>query len=192
MSVKPSPVDEALESVREAERKLAEAREAERVEHVHEPAASAFAATLREVLGDRPVETEAARRAALQAAAALVWEDTLGPLLTGQQARELLGGVSRQRLDQLVKAGRVIMLEERSGARRFPAWQFRAGRVLDALVAAHRQFVVVGESPWEGAAWCVNRHPQLDGQSPIEWATRNRAADRLVLVARRDASRLAH
>jgi hypothetical protein len=192
MPVKPSPVHAALESVREAERKLAEAKEAERVEQVHEPAATAFAATLQEVLGDRSVETEAARRAALQAAAELVWEDTLGPLLTGAQARELLGGVSRQRLDQLVNAGRVIMLEERSGARRFPAWQFRDGRVLDALVAAHRQFVEVGESPWEGAAWCVNSHPQLAGQCPIEWAVGGGAAERLALVAHRDASRLAH
>jgi hypothetical protein len=192
MVVKSSPVDEALESVREAERKLTEAKDAERVEQVHEAAATAFAATLQEILGDRPVETEAARRAALQAAAELVWEDTLGPLLTGQQARELLGGVSRQRLDQLVKAGRVIMLEERSGARRFPAWQFRNGRVLDALVAAYRHFIEVGESAWAGAAWCVNSHPQLDGQSPIEWAVRNGAADRLALVAKRDASRLAH
>jgi hypothetical protein len=64
--------------------------------------------------------------------------------------------------------------------------------VLDALVAAHRQFVEVGESAWEGAAWCVNDHPELDGQSPIEWAISDSAADRLALVARRDASRLAH
>jgi hypothetical protein len=192
MPVKSSPVDEALESVREAERRLTEAQEAERVEQVHEPAVTAFAATLQEILGDRPVETEAARRAALQAAAELVWEDTLGLLLTGRQARELLGGVSRQRLDQLVKAGRVITLEERSGTRRFPAWQFRDGRVLDALVAAHRQFVEVGESPWEGAAWCVYGHPELDGRSPIEWAIRGGPPDRLALVARRDASRLAH
>jgi hypothetical protein len=140
----------------------------------------------------RPVETEAARRAALQAAAELVWEHTLGPLLTGQQARELLGGVSRQRLDLLVEAGRIITLGERTGARRFPAWQFQDGQVLDALVAAHGQFVEVGESPWEGAACCVNGHSELDGQSPIEWAVGGGAPDRLALVARRDASRLAH
>jgi hypothetical protein len=192
MSVKSSQVEEALRRVREAERTLIDAKEAERVEQVHEPAATAFAATLQEVLGDRPVETEAARRAALQAAAELVWEDTLGPLLSGQQARELLGGVSRQRLDQLVKAGRVIALEERSGARRFPAWQFRDGGVLETLVAAHREFVDVGESPWAGAAWCVHSHPQLAGQSPIEWAVGGGAAERLELVAYRDASRLAH
>jgi len=187
MSVKDS-VQEALANVREAERKLSEA---ERTERAHAPAVEAFAATLEEVLGDRSVDVEAARRAALQAAASAVWEDTLGPLLSGGQARELLGGVSRQRLDQLVKAGRIIALEERSGQRRFPAWQFEDGRPLGALAAAHRELVEVGDvSPWSAASWCVSEHPELDDRSPRDWSVGG-DPERLVLVARRDAGRLA-
>ena len=189
---KGAAVAAALEHVREAERSLTEAQEAERVEQVHAPAASTFAATLQEVLGDRPVETEAARRAALQAAAGLVWEDAVGPLLSGPQARELLGGVSRQRLDQLIKAGRVIVLEERSGDRRFPAWQFHDGRPLEGLAAAHHELVAVGKTdPWTAAAWCVAAHPQLSDQSPRDWAVGEDDAKHLALVAHRDASRLA-
>jgi hypothetical protein len=189
---KGTAVAAALESVREAERSLTEAQEAERVEQVHAPAASTFAATLQEVLGDRTVETEAVRRAALQAAAGLVWEDAVGPLLSGPQARELLGGVSRQRLDQLVKAGRLIALEERSGDRRFPAWQFHDGRPLEGLAAAHRELVELGKTdPWTAASWCVAAHPQLNDQSPRGWAAGGGNAKKLALVAHRDASRLA-
>jgi hypothetical protein len=189
---KGAAISAALESVREAERSLAAAQEAQRVEEVHAQAASTFAATLQEVLGDRSVETDAARRAALQAAAELVWEDAIGPLLSGPQARELLGSVSRQRLDQLVKAGRVIALEERSGERRFPAWQFHDGRPIVGLAAAHRQLVEVGKTdPWTAASWCVTAHPQLSNQSPRDWAASERDAETLALVAHRDASRLA-
>jgi hypothetical protein len=192
MSVKSTAVEAALERVREAERSLTEVQEAERVERAHAPAASAFADTLQEVLGDRPVDLEAARRAALQAASEIVWEDAVGPLLSGPQARELLGGVSRQRLDQLVKARRVIALEESSGDRRFPAWQFHDGRPLEGLGAAHRQLVELGKmDPWTAASWCVSAHPQLGDQSPRDWAAGGGDATRLALVAHRDASRLA-
>lgn len=191
-SGKSTAVAAALESVRDAERSLTEAQEAERVEQVHAPAASTFAAMLQEILGDRTVETETVRRAALQAAASLVWEDAVGPLLSGPQARELLGGVSRQRLDQLVKAGRLIVLEERSGDRRFPAWQFHDGRPLEGLAAAHRELVELGKTdPWTAASWCVAAHPQLNDQSPREWAVGGGDAKKLALVAHRDASRLA-
>jgi hypothetical protein len=91
---------------------------------LHSEAGTAFVETLREVLGDRQLPVQAARRAALIAAAATVWEETVGPLLSSQQARELLGGVSRQRLEQLATSGRLIVLEQSSGQRRYPAWQF--------------------------------------------------------------------
>jgi hypothetical protein len=189
MAVK-RPVREALESVREAERKLAEA---ERAERAQKPAVEAFAATLQEVLGERGVDVDAARRAALQAAASAVWEDTLGPLLSGQHARDLLGGISRQRLDQLVKAHRLIALEERSGSRRFPAWQFADGRPLDVLAAAHRKLVEEGAvSGWTAASWCVGEHPELGDQTPRAWAASGGDPERLLLVASRDAARLAH
>jgi hypothetical protein len=179
----------ALAAVREAERRLVED---EAVARAHGPAVEAFAETLQEVLGDRPADIDEARRAALQTAAASVWEDTVGPLLTGAQARELLGGVSRQRLGQLLGEGRLIALEKRSGERVFPAWQFRHGQLLRPLVAAHRTLVEeADESPWTAASWCVNAHPELGGQSPLEWAAGDGAAERLLLVAGRDASRLA-
>lgn len=193
MSVKASAVLEALDMVREAERKLEQAQQEVHAAEVHEAAAAAFAQTLQDVLGERALSLDAARRAALIAASSAVWEDAVGPLLSGAEARELLGGVSRQRLDQLLKSGKLVALQERSGARCFPAWQFDdAGRPLSELVAAHRTLVETGElSPWTAASWCVHAHPELAGRSPREWAHAGGDAQRLAEVARRDAGRAA-
>lgn len=194
MAVNPvRAVDEALERVREAERTLTLAAQEAHTADVHAEATAAFAQTLQDVLGDRALAAGAARRAALSAAAATVWEDTVGPLLSGTQARELLGGVSRQRLDQLVKSGKVIVLEERSGSRRYPAWQFDvAGRPLAALVAAHGVLVREGAlSPWTAASWCVHGHPELGGSSPRAWTRDAGDPERLASVASRDAARAA-
>ena len=59
------------------------------------------------------------------AAAGVVWERALGPLLSAGRVRELLG-VSRQRVDELPRATRLIGLRERSGRRRYPLFQFGA------------------------------------------------------------------
>jgi hypothetical protein len=156
-------------------------------------AAAVFASTLREVLGNRALAPAAARRAALLAASATVWEEAIGPLLDAQAARELLGGVSRQRLEQLVSAGRLIVLEERSGQRRFPAWQFgEDGRPLSGLVDAHRALVTDGRmSPWSAASWCVHEHPELEGHTPQAWARSGGDRERLAAVAAHDSARSA-
>lgn len=158
----------------------------------HEAAGAAFAETLSEVLGDRPLSVSDARRAALAAAASTVWDDAVGPLLTGEQAREL-AGFSRQRLSQLVGQRRLMALEDRSGTRHFPAWQFGDDRrPLSALIAAHRTLVDDGHmSPWSAASWCVHDHPELGGHSPRAWAAAGENPDRLALIARRDATRSA-
>ena len=179
--------------VDELQEVLAHAEEEARAISAHEQAAVVFAETLREVLGDRPLPAVDARRAALAAAAGTVWADTVGPLLSGQQVRELLGGVSRQRLEQLAKNGRLMVLEERSGEKRYPAWQFGSdGRPMEALVAAHHILVSDGQmSPWSAASWCVHEHPELDGRSPREWAAAAEDPKRLALAASRDAARSA-
>jgi predicted site-specific integrase-resolvase len=48
--------------------------------------------------------------------------NAVGPLLSAEQMRERLG-VSIAQFDELVAAGRVITLVERSGRCRFPGWQ---------------------------------------------------------------------
>lgn len=184
-------IKDALRGLEEVEEVLRTADAEAEALSAQEAAGVAFVEALGEVLGERPLSVQAARRAALAAAATTVWEDVVGPLLSGQQVRELMGGVSRQRLEQLAGSGRLIVLEERSGQRRYPAWQFgRDSRPLAALVAAHQRLVTDGEmSPWSAASWCVHEHDELGGLSPLDWARAGRDPDYLALVAGRDAAR---
>lgn len=200
-------LDRAERSLRDAERELASARDrvlalgeepAERT--VAQLAArlgvdgeglGAFVQTLHELVGERPLSVRAARRAALLIAAEEIWEGQLGPLLSSVQVRELLGGVSRQRVDELLRGGRLIGLSDSSSRRRFPAFQFRDGRPLAPLVEAFWTVAGSTESDWTAAAWCTAPNEGLEESSPVAWAARAREPERLVAVAGRDAARLA-
>jgi len=160
--------------------------------HLSEDAVVAFAQTAGELLGeDRSLSVEAARRGALLAAAGQAWEGELGPLLSTADVRGLLG-VSRQRVDELLRSRRLIALPDSAGHRRYPAFQFHDGQPLPALVSAFWTVADAAASPWSAASWCTAPDDDaLDGRSPAEWAHAGRDAADLDLVARRDAARLA-
>jgi hypothetical protein len=192
--------DTALEALERAESALQEARSElqrsdvrEVAEHfgVDEEALMAFVETIGEVLGDRPLTVETARRAALLAAAGQAWEHELGPLLSSAQVRELLGDVSRQRVDELLRAHRLIGLRESSGRRRFPSFQFRDGRPLEPLIAAYWTVADGAVDEWTAASWCVAPDEALDGRSPARWALEGGDAARLARIASQDSARLA-
>ena len=123
--------------------------------HVPEDAVVAFVQTASELMGETPLDADTARRAALVAVAGQVWEHELGPSLSSSQVRELLGGVSRQRVDELLKSRRLIGLHESGGRWRFPAFQFVDGQPLDALVSAFWTVAGGAVSDWTAASWCV-------------------------------------
>jgi hypothetical protein len=150
-----------------------------------------FARTVGELLEGRPLSVDAARRAGLLAAAGQVWENELGPLLTSAQVRDLLGNVSRQRVDELLRTRRLIGLRDQSGRWRFPAFQFRDGRPLPELVSAFWTLAAESVSDWTAAAWCVAPDEALAGLSPRQWVSQDRDPERLAQVARQDAARLA-
>lgn len=158
--------------------------------HVSEEAVLAFVQTAGELLGERPLSVDAARRAGMLAAAAQVWENELGPLLSSAQVRGLLGDVSRQRVDELLRARRLVGLRDSAGRRRFPTFQFRDGRPLEPLVAAFWTVAGNAASDWTAASWCVSADAALEGRSPAQWAHEGRDAERLARVAHHDAARL--
>lgn len=135
-----------------------------------------------------PLGEAEARRAAMIAAAEPTWENVLGPLLKSAQVRELLGGISRQRVDELVRSKRLIGLRRGSGRRRYPVFQFDGGRPVEAIVQAFRT-VSEGLDDWSAASWCVHPDPALDGMSPVQWAKAGKDPERLAGVARHDADR---
>jgi hypothetical protein len=150
-----------------------------------------FARAAGQMLGERSLSVEAARRGALLAVAADAWEGELGPLLSSAQVRELFGGVSRQRIGERLAARKLIALHDRAGRLQFPAFQFHDGRALDAVIAAFWVLAGATASEWTAASWCVAPDPGLDGLSPVAWARRGTDPERLEQVARQDAARLA-
>jgi hypothetical protein len=159
--------------------------------HISEDAVLAFVQTAGELLGERSLSVQAARRAGMLAAAAEAWENELGPLLSSAQVRELLGDVSRQRVDELLRSRRLIGLRDSAGRRQFPTFQFHDGRPLAPLVAAYWTVADGTMSDWTAASWCVSPDEALEGRSPALWARERRDPDLLARVARQDAARLA-
>lgn len=158
--------------------------------HVSEDALVAFAQTAGELLGqDRNLSVQAARRGALLATASQAWESELGPLLSTTDVRELLG-VSRQRIDELLRSKRLIALLDSTSHRRYPAFQFHDGQPLPSLIAAFWMIAGAAISPWTAASWCTAPDDALNGLSPVAWARGKRDAAHLTRVARQDAGRL--
>ena len=185
----------AEEALREARRDFERSRTTEpptiRGRVLDEDAVVVFVETVGELLGDRPLTVQAARRAALFAAAGQVWENELGPLLVSAQVRQLLGDISRQRVDELLRARRLIGLRDRAGRRQFPSFQFHDGRPVEPLVAAYWTVADGAVDDWTAASWCVAPDEALEGRSPAQWALEGRDPARLAGVARQDAARLA-
>jgi hypothetical protein len=159
--------------------------------NVSEEAMLAFVQTAGELLGERSLSVPAARRAGMLAAAGQAWEDELGPMLSSAEVRELLGGVSRQRVDELLRSHRLVGLRDSAGRRQFPTFQFQDGRPLKQLIAAYRTVAGASVSDWTAASWCVSPDDALEGRSPVRWAREGRDSDQLARVARQDAARLA-
>jgi hypothetical protein len=158
--------------------------------HVSEEAIMAFVETVASVIGERTLDADTARRAALVAVAGQAWEDELGPLLSSGEVRKLLDGVSRQRVDELLKSKRLIGLRDSGGRRRYPAFQFLDGQPLQSLIAAFWTLADAAIDEWTAASWCVSSDETMDGQSPLDLARTGRT-DLLGQVARQDAARLA-
>lgn len=159
--------------------------------NISDEALIAFLENAGELLAGQELSVADARRAGMLAAAGAAWENELGPLLTSAQVRELLGQVSRQRVDELLRSRRLIGMSDRSGRRRFPLFQFRDGRPAEALVAAYWTVADGGADEWTAASWCVAPDPALEGSSPVQWSQADRDAELLLRVARQDAARFA-
>ena len=120
-----------------------------------------------------------------------VWEETLGRLLTADEASAVVG--SPEALADLERADALIVLERRSGELCYPSRQFIDGKPLPALAAAYRVMRHVVSS-WTAASFALGGapHAELEGVSVRAWAASGRSVDRLLLVAERDAAALAH
>jgi len=138
----------------------------------------------------------AGRRAAVQTAASLAWNEAVGPFYDTDGARAALGGVSKQAVSGRVSGRRLLGLRlasDGSGRDRmvYPVWQF-SGQVLRALP---RVLEVAGYDPqrpttgWTIAVWLTTPDPRLEGLTPAEVLARGHS-DRVLVGARGVAASL--
>lgn len=123
-----------------------------------------------------PIDPETAgRRAAVQTAAGLAWNDATGPFYDTDGARVALGGVSKQAVSGRVNARRLLGLRlapDGSGRDRmvYPAWQFN-GQMLRTLPPVLKAAGYDPQRPttgWTIAAWLTTPDPRLDGLAPAQ------------------------
>jgi len=158
-------------------------------------AASAFRQTLRQLgLEGAPELGDSAafgRRAALVAAADLLWRRHLGARLDTRQAQELLGVGTRQAVSDMVKRGRLLALRTADGRLAYPAFQFGpAGRPYPVLPFVLGTLREAGADPHTVASWFVTPKALLDDKSPAEWLKRGGDDAPVREAARRAAARL--
>jgi len=119
------------------------------------------------------------------------WARVLGPVYTTASLRPLLGGVSRQAIEDRIKRGTLLALTTADRKRVFPAFQFdddfRPIPGLSDVLAALRP---AGED-WTIASWLTHPHPGLGDTAPIEWLRAGHPADRVLAIAQTTGKRWA-
>ena len=98
-----------------------------------------------------------------RAKVALLWE--AGGAVTVEDARPLLGGISRQAVERRRERGTLLGLKI-GGEYRYPLCQFGDGDVLQGLPDVLRAFTV--RSPWTQLSVLISPQDALDGRSVLE------------------------
>lgn len=149
-------------------------------------AAAAFEAALAELVGEQRPQLDAAeagRRAALRAVAGSMWTDAVGPFYDTDGVMTLLGGVSKQAVNDRVRRHRLLALRTGSGRLVYPAAQFDGERVVDGLGAVLDLLVPDDTEAWMVASWLTTVDPDLGDRTPLD-ALRAGHTDDVVRAAR--------
>lgn len=116
------------------------------------------------------------------------WDEALGPFYGTGQVRRLLGGITRQAVDDRVRRRRLLALRTADGRYVYPTFQFdRQGRVLSGLSQVLRAFSKDAVDGWTLAGWLRARQQQLSGSNVVDWLKRG-GDEELVLRLAREAS----
>jgi len=160
-------------------------------------ATRAFRETLARLEIDRApgLEDPAAfgRRAAILAAADVLWRRQLGRLLSSEEVRQLLGVGTRQAVSDFARRRRLLAIRGADGHLHFPAFQFTAaGRPFEALEAILSAFAGAGVDELTIASWFTSPQDLLGGRTPVDRLQAGGAEALVIEAARRTASELAH
>lgn len=155
-------------------------------------ASAAFESALIDLIGERRPQLDAAeagRRAALKAVSGAMWADAVGPFYDTEGVMALLGGVSKQAVNDRVRRHRLLALRTGSGRLVYPAAQFNDERVVDGLGDVLDVLVPDDTEAWMVASWLTTPDPDLDGRTPLA-ALRTGDRDDVVRAARELSSAL--
>ena len=157
-----------------------------------EDASAAFESALIDLVGEHQPQLDAAeagRRAALKALSGAMWTDAVGPFYDTEAVMSLLGGVSKQAVNDRVRRHRLLALRTGSGRLVYPAAQFHDERVIDGLGDVLDALVPDNTEAWMVASWLSTPDPDLGDRTPIA-ALRAGAHDDVLRAARELASAL--
>jgi hypothetical protein len=83
------------------------------------------------------------------------------------EVAEMLGGISRQAVSQRVAKGHLMSIQI-SGKAWFPAWQFKAGRLVPGLTRVIEAMTELGEDALSADALMRTSLPEEGGRSPAD------------------------
>ncbi len=155
-------------------------------------ASAAFESALIDLVGEQQPQLDAAeagRRAALKAVSGAMWTDAVGPFYDTEGVMSLLGGVSKQAVNDRVRRHRLLALRTGSGRLVYPVAQFHDEQVVDGLGAVLDVLVPDNTEAWMVASWLATPDPELGHQAPFE-ALRSGAVDDVLAAARELAGAL--
>ena len=126
----------------------------------------------RRVAGHDPADLGSAAELAARMLAAVPepspW-NALGPFYSTTGVRRILGGISRQAVEDRRRRGRLIALHTAEGGWVYPAFQFDGrNRPMAAVVDAHRRLTSGRIDAWSAAGALVGPQPELGGRSIVE------------------------
>jgi hypothetical protein len=136
--------------------------------------------------------SEVARRMVATIPQPSPWANVLGPVYTTGGVRALLGGITRQAVDDRINRGTLFALTTADRKRVFPSFQFdERNEPLDGLAEAIAPLRPLADE-WMIASWLKQPAGELDGRAPVVWLREQRDRDRLDSFVRATASRWAH
>jgi hypothetical protein len=116
------------------------------------------------------------------------WDKNLGPFYGTGQVRQLLGGITRQAVDDRVRRRRLLALRTADRKNVYPTFQFdRRGQVLAGLPQVLSAFSDTGVDGWTLASWLRVRRRRLNDNSVVEWLQDGGEVEQILPVAREAA-----
>lgn len=119
------------------------------------------------------------------------WNQLIGPFYRTGQVAALLGGVSRQALDDRRARGTILALRTADDEWVYPTFQFEGRRIIRGLPEALSMFDRAHVDGWTLASWLRTRRPELEGRSIVAWLRSGRPVDPVLVLARDAARRFA-